>query len=331
MAVSNRLGGKDVYSLFCGVLLILFMGFRYETGCDWYGYLHRWNNFDPNNATLSMALGGELGFALLVNSLKLFGLNYFSLNVVSSIILVFCYFRYARFYDYFWVTIALFFPIIMVQLGMSGIRQALAGGFLLLSFNAYLDGKKIWVAIWVFIASQFHVSAISFLPLCLLAGERISSVRLTLAAVIFVPLSALLLGERVDQYQARYGSGEVTSGGALVRYALSLWVVPIFYVYRRKIRDKFPREFPLLSLAALVISSLLPLVALSSIALHRLNYYVVPLSILLCVYVGSAAFKRPIIGHSFALALYSGYMVSWFLTSRHAGVCYMPYENVLFL
>ena len=167
--------------------------------------------------------------------------------------------------------------------------------------------------------------------MCLLAGERITGTRLTLAAVVLVPFSALLVGERVDQYQARYTTGEVTSSGALIRYALSLWIVPVFYVYRKKIEGLFPKQFPLLSLSALVILSLSPLAILSSIALHRLNYYVVPLSVLLCVYAGSVAFKRPIIGHSAALVSYGVYMGVWFLSSRHAGVCYVPYENVLLM
>lgn len=331
IAISTRRPYADWHLVLAGTLLVFFMGFRFETGCDWYGYLHRWNNFYQVLANWSGGFGGELGFAILMGSLKSMGLPYVSLNVATSLLLVFCYFRFARLHDYRWTIITLLFPIIMVQLGMSGIRQALAGGFLLLSFNAYMHGSKMWVAIWIVIASQFHISAISLLSISFIAGERISSTRLVLAASIFLPLSGLLLGERVDQYQDRYGSNEVTSDGAIFRYALSFLPVPFFYLYRVKLQRFFPRQYQLCLLSALILTALFPLVFLSSIALHRLNYYVVPLSILLCVYVGAVAFKRPIIGHSIALAVYGGYLVSWFLMSGHANVCYVPYENILLI
>lgn len=331
MAISNRRAFANGPVVLVGAFLFLFMGFRFETGCDWGGYLHRWNYVDQETITWSEVFGGELGYSLFQNFIKGVGFDFVSFNAAISLVLVFCYIRFARAHHFHWLILALLFPVVMVQLGMSGVRQALAGGILMLSFNAYLEGKKSWVAIWVLIATQFHASAVTFLPMCLLAGERITGFRLTLAVFIFIPLSALLVGERVDQYQARYGSGDVTSGGALIRYALSLWIVPIFYVYRREIERLFPKQFPLLSFSALAILSLSPLVFLSSIALHRLNYYAIPLSVLLCVYAGSVAFKRPIIGHSAALVTYGVYMGLWFLSSRHAGVCYVPYENVLLM
>ena len=330
-AMSNRRAFAYGPVILAGAFLFLFMGFRFETGCDWSGYLHRWNSVDQETRPWSEVFGGELGFSLFQNSMKGLGLDYVSFNAAISLVLVFCYIRFARAHYFHWLILALLFPIVMVQLGMSGVRQALAGGFLLLSFNAFLEGKKSWAAIWVLIATQFHASAVSFLPIAFFAGERITGSRLTLTILGLVPLSALLMGERADQYQARYGAGEVISGGALVRYAISLWIVPVFYVYRQKILVTFPKEFPLLSFSALIIVALSPLVFVSSIALHRLNYYVVPLSVLLCVYVGSVAFKRPIIGHSIALAIYGGYMVFWFLFSRHASFCYVPYENVLLM
>lgn len=331
MALSNRQAFAYGPYVLVGAFLFLFMGFRFETGCDWDGYLHRWNFLNQQSLTWSVVFGGELGFSLFQSLIKGVGFDFVYFNAAISLVLVFCYMRFARAHHFHWLILALFFPVVMVQLGMSGVRQALAGGFLLLSFNAYLEGKKSWVAIWVLTATQFHASAVSFLPMCLLAGERITGTRLTLAAVVLVPFSALLVGEKVDQYQTRYGAGDVTSNGALIRYALSFWIVPLFYFYRRELERVFPKQFPLLSFSALVILALSPLVILSSIALHRFNYYVVPLSVLLCVYVGSVAFKRPIVGHSLTLVLYGVYMGTWFLSSRHATECYVPYENVLLM
>ena len=156
MAVTNRRAFANGPVVLVGVFLFLFMGFRFETGCDWGGYLHRWNYFEQETITWSGFFGGELGFSLFQSSIKGLGLDYFSFNAAISLALVFFYISFARAHHFHWLILALFFPVIMVQLGMSGVRQALAGGILLLSFNAYLEGKKSWVAIWVLIATQFH-------------------------------------------------------------------------------------------------------------------------------------------------------------------------------
>jgi hypothetical protein len=145
--------------------------------------------------------------------------------------------------------------------------------------------------------------------------------------LILGPIAGLLLGERIDTYEDRYGSGDVESGGAIIRYVLAFLPIPFFVLYRNRIRAVYPKVFPLLKLGALIILSLAPLIQLSSIALHRINYYVFPLSILLCVYVGSVASRKPSDGHLLAVIAYGCYSLFWFLSSRHAQSCYIPYEN----
>jgi hypothetical protein len=307
------------------------MGFRYETGCDYYGYLHRWIHFSPPASFSDLLQGDEAGFALLMGTIKASGLDYTWLNVAASAILVFCYIRFASAHPYAPLILALLFPVIIVQLGMSGIRQALAGGFLMLAFNAFSRKSKLWTAAWILLGMQFHTSVVMFLPMSFLAGREVNILRLGASVLVLGPIAALLLADRFDTYESRYFAGEVTSNGAIIRYILILLPLPIFLIYREKIRDIYPDIFPLLKFGAVIILSLAPLVLLSSIALHRLNYYVFPLSILLFAYAGSIMYKNPVKGQRLALLAYGTYSLLWFISSRHAQYCYVPYENTWFM
>lgn len=325
-----RTGGR-VFFIFSGVFLVWFMGFRYETGCDYYGYFHRWINFDSSLSFFELTVAGELGFASLMYLVKSMGLSYIWFNVIVSAILVSCYIRFSSWHSYGPVILALLFPIVIIQLGMSGIRQALAGGFLMLAFNAFARGEKLWVAGWILTGAQFHASVAVFLPIVVLAGGAVTSLRLTAAVILLSPISAFVLGDRLSVYEDRYATGEVTSGGALIRYALLALPVPLFFRFRHRLKMLFPEVYPLLKLGVILIVSLAPLVIFSSIALHRLNYYVFPLSILIFVYVGAVLSKRPSDGHGLAILAYGSYSFLWFLSSRHAQSCYVPYENTWFM
>ena len=330
-AVGNYQRSHTVYFLFIGFFLVWFMGFRYETGCDYFGYLHRWRYFTPPSSLAQLLEGEEAGFAFLMGSIKAYGLDYTWLNVTVSTILVFCYIRFASAHAFAPLILALLFPVIIIQLGMSGIRQALAGGFLMLAFNTFAKKQKLWTAIWIFVGMQFHTSVVIFLPIALLAGREINSLRLLVAMAILGPLSALLLADRFETYDSRYIQNTVTSGGAVIRYILIFLPVLFFISYRRRVQRVFPDVFPLLELGTITILSLAPLVVLSTIALHRLNYYVMPLSVLLCVYVAAVMSKKTSQAQRLPVIAYGTYSLFWFLSSGHAQSCYLPYENTWFM
>ena len=322
------------FFLISSVFLVWFMGFRYETGCDYHAYLLRWITFSPPTSLSQVFQGEEAGFALLVWSVKAIGLDYTWLNVAASIILVFCYVKFASAHRFAPLVLALLFPVIIVQLGMSGIRQALAGGFLMLAFNAFIRRQKLWTAIWVLIGMQFHASVVMFLPLALLAGRDVSMERLAVSLAVLGPVASLLLANRFDTNHERYIEqvhGAIISGGAVIRYALVALPVPFFFLYQKKLKAFFPEVYPLLKLMSLLIISLSPLVFISSIALHRINFYIMPGSILLCVYVGALISEKYIKGHWITVIAYGSYSFFWFLLSRHAELCYVPYENTWFL
>lgn len=320
--------------VFTGIL-ILFVGTRFEVGCDYLGYSRRFSRL-PEYASIGDMFGaGETGFYLLSASIRDLGMDYSMLLFASGAIYVYCLWRFAKVTDRPLGFLAVCFPILVVQLGMSGIRQALALGFLLLAFSGFISKKRLATAVWIVVASQFHTSAIIFLPLVYLVGRQVSMTRIIVGLVLLGPAVAWLIGERLDVYRDRYVEqiyGENSSSGAWVRYTMIVIPFLLFEWRRKLVEEAFPKLYPLLRLFSLITFTMLLAGFVSSIALHRLVYYAMPVSILafLCVSRVMATRRNSRMVLALPFMMYGFYFLAWTQLSRHARLCYDPYQTWLF-
>lgn len=317
------------------LFLVWFMGGRYYVGCDFQGYLNRFVGYQPDVSLLSTLQLNEPGFELLIGSVQALGLDYMWLNVAASIIILIGYYRFLRETYNPLMIFAVMFPIMIIQLSMSGIRQGIAVSFLLLASVYFIRGQRLWVALWIIVGGQFHSSVLAFLPIAFLAGRKIQFIRLVIGVALLAPVAAMLLGSRLDVYQARYIDqiyGDISSGGALFRYALIMIPAVLFPFYHQQIKAAFPKHYELLKLFTLISFALLPVAVFSSIALHRINYYVMPFSIVTFVYVSNFLLPsgQRSVGRLIPAVVYGVYSIGWQLMSRHADLCYFPYRNYLF-
>ena len=316
--------------------LLVFMGTRYYVGCDFTGYLHRFENVPEFLDSWSDIFAQEGGFGFIVGTLQEANADYMWLNVICTLIFLACLLKFCWSFQRPLLLLALLFPVMILQLGMSGLRQALAAGFLMLAYVQFVRGQRWWTAGVILIGGMFHTSVVMFLPIAFLAGKRITSTKIFLAIVLLTPAAGLLLQSRVEVYADRYINevyGEVSSSGAFVRYALVAIPAIMFVKLRTRLLAAFPQMYGLFMLFTLIIFAMAPLAAVSTVALHRLNYYVMPVSILMLNYltlIQSSPRRHTLMRH-LAVILYGGYMVSWFLTSTHAAACYIPYGSYLFL
>lgn len=307
------------------------MGLRYFVGCDYNGYGIRF--FQTENATLGEVLSrGEAGFEMLTY-LGFHLLKQYNLFLLAcSTIIAFLYVKFAKGHDEASFIAALFFPILVVQLGMSGVRQAIAVGLVALAYNEFIHVKRTKCAMLILLAGLFHSSAFILLPLSLMAGRSFSVKRVLIGVALLVLPASFLIGGRIDIYQDRYIDqiyGSQESGGAWIRYLLTLLPIPLFLLRRNFIKRNFPQQYNLLLLASIICFASFLVGLISSVALHRLLYYFMPLSILIAAYTLDA-FSSKLEGKMAWLCIYAGYFFAWFLTSRHADVCYTPYQNTTF-
>lgn len=317
--------------VFFGVFLLWYMGARNTVGCDWWGYLHRFQIIaldQPISAVF--ADFDEPGFWYLMKFVRDNGLHYMWLNFIASAIMVVCFVVFCRAHRNSLLILALLFPVVIVQLAMSGIRQGLAVGFLMVATVAWMRGYRIWTGVWLLCGSMFHASVIMFLPLVPLAGRKVTTKWLFGAAAVLSPLVVFLMGDRVETYSDRYlDNSEITSNGALIRYTLLLFPAVFYLKYKEELKKAFPESFELMRVTTALTFSLIPVAIFSSILLHRVIYYVMPLSILTFAALAHVAFPK--LNRTFVLSLpifvYGFYTTTWFLTSSHALSCYIPYQN----
>lgn len=319
-----------------GVFLLLFMGTRYETGCDYAAYEARFTFLYDDPSYLSYLEREEPGFHLLNRLVHDLSLDYMWLNVLASLIFLVGVIRFVRLAPAPMLLFALLFPVIMVQLGMSGIRQALAVSFLLQALVSFVQGQRIQTGLWILLGAQFHQSAYLFLPLALMAGQKFSWVLAAVSLAFLGPAAIFLLGERAEVYSDRYIEqiyGENASGGALLRYALALIPCLMFEVYIKRVRRLLPKLYPLLRTFSLLTFAIGPLVFLSTVALHRMTYYVLPMTLMIFVCTVMAMPRQGTLSQRwlfFPAVTMAVYLVGWFTQSRHASACYVPYDSYLF-
>lgn len=318
------------------IFLLIFMGTRYYVGCDFGSYLNRFNNISINSDIWKTLEMNEPGFEIIITGVRVLGFDYMWLNMVASAIILACYFFFLRTHFSPLMIIALMFPMIIVQLSMSGVRQGVAVAMLAAASVHFVRGQRIWTAGWILLGAQFHTSLLVLLPMAVLAGQTVSTFRIAVAVAFLMPISTLLVGSRLDVYSDRYVDqiyGDMSSAGAVFRYGAAMVPFLIFPFVRKPLKASFPEKYELLKLFAIIGFSLSPLAIFSTIMLHRLNYYLLPFSIVTFVYISEVQFSKHqrIEWRLLPAATYLVYFVSWQMTSTHAEVCYGHYQSYLFL
>lgn len=318
------------------IVLVVFVGTRYDVGCDFWSYAQRYATLDTSKSWGTVISESEPGFYILTDIVQSLGGTFSTMLFVCALIYLACLFRFSRVVERPLGFLTLCFPVLIIQLGMSGVRQALATGFLLMAFAAFVRLQRLQFVIWVLFAMQFHTSAIAFLPIVYLIGRPVSIPRMVTALVLVGPVVAWFMGDRMDVYNDRYVGREYSENmsiGAWPRYAMVLLPFLLFEWKKRYVEFAYPKLFPLLRLFSLISYSLVVIGVLNSTALHRMVFYVMPVSLVAFIVV---ARSMKVSRHAqFYLLLpflmYGAYFAGWSNLSRHADACYAPYQSWLFM
>ena len=110
----------------------------------------------------------------------------------------------------FFVTLGLF------QFSMSGIRQTIAVSITLLSMELIKKRKLFWFLALILLATQFHKSAIFFLPAYFIANREVSIRNVIIYFIGFTAIyfsAEFLLLQAADVLELNYGVEEVNNGG----------------------------------------------------------------------------------------------------------------------
>lgn len=315
------------------VLLFAFVAFRLEVGCDWPGYLNQFRYAQSHEVVSAVSEFRDPFWWLLISEIRDFGLTYPWLNVAAAILFFLGVHFFASRQPDRLAFLVLLFPILIINMPMSGIRQAAAIGVLCMAFVAFLDRRPYWFGGLVLLASGFHTSAILFLLLLPLVKGTYSKGRISLAALLAVPGIWFMLGsEAAEVAIARYITTEVDAHGAIFRVGLlALSGLFFFVVLRRDWLKAEPQAYKLVSLGAIGMIGLVALLPFSTVVADRLGYYFIPIQAMMLARIPFLAVGRNnLVYVILPYAVLGLSFVVWTMLSLHFEQCYIPYQTWLF-
>lgn len=322
---------KEIYLLVLFSLFV-FSAFRYQVGCDWPGYYFQYAaaaNFDWSTIT---SIQEPIWWAILAY-INATNLPYPVINIVSSAIFFFGIHILARRQPDPLGFLVLLFPILIINLPMSGIRQGAAIGLICIAFASFIDRRPFRFAIWVMLSAGFHSSAMIFMLLLPLTTGRYTGQRLMLAAFVALPgVYFLTSSDAVELATSRYvGTGVEAFGAAFRVGILGLSAIYFFLFVRKKWLLTWPADYSLASVGAIGMALALLLVPISTVIADRLGYYLVPIQTMIFARLPFLPFGKDLALHSAFpyLGLLLVFTV-WTQISGHFEHCYNPYQTWIF-
>lgn len=322
---------KQIYAVVL-FSLFLFSAFRYQVGCDWSGYYIQYAiaaSFDWPTLTRNR---DPIWWAILA-WINESGLPYPVANIISSAIFFAGVHVMARRQPDPLGFLVLLFPILIINMPMSGIRQGAAIGLICVAFSAFIDRQPLKCAIWIMLAAGFHASALVFVLLLPVASGRYTRGRLMIAAGLALP-GAYFLGssEAAELATSRYIESEIDAFGAAFRVGvLSLSALYFFVFVRKKWINEFSVDYSLASIGAIGMVLAFLLVPISTVIGDRFGYYLIPIQAMIFARLPFLPFRRHAALHSAApyLGLLLVFTV-WTQLSNHFQRCYIPYQTWIF-
>lgn len=322
---------KQIYAVVLFSLFV-FSAFRYQVGCDWSGYYSQYTgaaNFDWSSLT---NIQEPIWWAILA-WLNESGLPYPTANVISSAVFFAGVHVLARRQPDPLGFLVLLFPILIINMPMSGIRQGAAIGLICISFVAFIDRRPLRYAIWIVLAAGFHTSALIFVLLLPVATGRYTRGRMVLAAILALPGAYILASsEAAEVATSRYIDSGVDAAGAAFRVGiLGLSALYFFKFVRKKWMSAFPGDYNLASIGAIGMALAFFLVPISTVIADRFGYYLIPIQTMIFARIPFLPFRRNAALHS--AVPYLGLLLVFAVWSQLSGLfqqCYIPYQTWIF-
>ena len=309
--------------------LFLFSAYRYQVGCDWYGYYKLYLKMQNWDMITLLNSRDPLSHLIVYFVFKV-GLPYPYIFIPFSLLFFIGVHIFARKQPDRLSFLILLFPVLIINMTMSGVRQAAAIGIICIAFSAFVDKRPVRFIFLVFLATAFHSSAIIFSLLLPFASGIYNKYRFILfvAIALFGTIGFTYTNNFQYAVNAYIGSGREAFGALFRVMILELSIIYFYLFVNNKWKNTFPNDYGLVNLCALGILLLLLLLPISTIISDRLSYYFIPIQAMIFARLPYLPFKR---NHSTYIALpYLGiiiFFIFWTQFSWHFHECYLPYKS----
>lgn len=310
-------------------LLFLFVAFRYEVGCDWPTYREWYANFGE------VGLGMELTFMNptywgIMKAMKSLDFSFPWLNVIYASIFFTTSWIFIRRQPDPLAVIILMFPLLIMNMPMSALRQAAAIGIIMVAYLAFIDKKLTKYIVLTILATLFHSSALIFVVLIPFVKGEVDYKKLVTGGLLALPgIIALALSDLGQLAALRYVDTGYEAYGAIYRVGLLAISSLIFLLFfRKQWLKKYPKEYSLMMVGSTMMLVCFLSLSVSTIIGDRFAYYLIPLQAAFFAripYMEIKNWKSLWVATPYAmnLALFS----VWILLSGFFQTCYLPYNT----
>ncbi len=307
-------------SLYPHLIIMAMIAMQGEVGPDYFGYLNRYLNFNVNETFQKS--NGEIGWYFIEYLTHVNQWGYHMYSMFAGIIGI-GFLLKAQNNIKFFGFLVIIFQQILIQLGLSGLRQFVAVCILIYASSIYFFSSQKSVYKFLFLivlGATFHVSVLvmGFILIFILKLKTRQTLFLIILSVVALAfdISASVLANTVDKYDVRYLQGTRFSSGAWVRFSITIIII-VMGIYKNTAN----KELFFLGITIIILGTSLGLV--NSIALHRLNYYFLPVGSLILVKnyrFGTVSRMRM----RFVYIMSICYFIIWFGFSKYAD-SFIPY------
>ncbi len=313
------------------VLIFAFVAFRYEVGCDWFGYAGHFEYTRYWDASYALEKR-EPAYWWLIVQLHAFGFEYPYLNVLMAIPFFLGLVALAKRQPDPLAFLVLAFPVLIINMPMSALRQSAAIGLICFALIAMQDRRLVRFVALVAAAALFHASAIVFLALGPFVKYRLTLASIALSAILVLPGAYFLLSDTVEFYADRYVNTGIDARGAIFRSAMLAMVGGYFLIaLKRKYKERFPTDYNVALIGSWVMIGTLAILPFSSVISDRFGYYITPIQLMIMARLPYLVPRGPqgsLIAACPYLALGLVLLV-WTANSSHFQQCYLPYQTWL--
>lgn len=320
--------GSRRLARFCFLLVFVFSAFRFRVGPDWYGYLNQWMIVRDISDVASK--GSEVAWWAMIWLLKSAGFPYPSINVLSSAIFFAGLYHLAMRNPRPTLVLAYAFPVLVINMPMSGIRQAVAIGLMCFASTAAYE-RRVSRFVWVTsLAALFHVSAAAFLLIVPLLGRgRLSLGVLSFSVLGVLAAFGLTSGSVLDEYSVRYVESGVDGAGSIYRVAILALAAPYYFLAVRPVMlDRVTGLIARLDFLGVALLLPLFLLPISALVADRFAYYLYPLQCGLLAGLSTLRVRDSrwfyVLVPVFGLMLL---LLVWVLNSEIFSLGYLPYRS----
>jgi hypothetical protein len=284
--------GRSAILLLAVLCVALMIGFRYEVGGDWRGYIrmHERAAYAPLSEVI---WSGDPAYQLVDWLTCQLGAGIWLVNLICGLLFSWGLYRLVRIQPEPWLAMLVAVPYLIVVVAMGYSRQAVAIGILMAGMARIMRGSSPAAFFpYLIAAAFFHKTALIALPLCS-AGyykQRVSTILISLFSVYLI--YSVSIQSSIDRMMHNYVAEKYSSQGAAIRVFMVAISAVVYFLFRKsmqfnEIEWKIWRNFSLASFLLVALLFLFP----SSTVVDRFGLYLLPLQIATLPRIPIAVFK----------------------------------------